>query len=208
MFADSGEMMENNTEKLFVATANAGKLREIRDLLKGIEVFGLRDLPFHIDIVEDGDTFRANSLKKANVLMERLGVPVLADDSGLVVDALGGRPGVYSARFAGENASDEENTQKLLLELSAVEDKDRTARFVCVMCLVMPDGTAHYAEGESEGIILRAPKGENGFGYDPVFYVPEFDKTFSELTLEEKNSISHRARALSKMREIIERILS
>lgn len=201
-------MMENNKKKLFVATANAGKLREIRDLLKGIEVFGLQDLPFHIDIVEDGDTFRANSLKKANVLMERLRVPVLADDSGLVVDALGGQPGVYSARFAGENASDEENTQKLLAELSDAEDKDRTARFVCVMCLVMPDGTVHYAEGESEGIILRSPKGENGFGYDPVFYVPEFDKTFSELTLEEKNTISHRARALAKMREIIERVLS
>jgi len=207
MSADLGEMMEQKTKKLFVATANAGKLREIRDLLKGIEVFGLRDLPFDIDIEEDGETFRANAFKKADVLMKRLGVPVLSDDSGLVVDALGGRPGVYSARFAGENASDEENTKKLLSELCDVADKDRSARFVCVMCLAMPDGTVHYAEGESDGVILRTPRGENGFGYDPVFYVPEFDKTFSELTLEEKNTISHRARALAKMRKIIERVL-
>ncbi len=194
-------------KKLFVATGNAGKLREIRDILKGIDVYGLADLDEPIEIEEDGDTFYANAFKKANTLMQILGMPVLADDSGLEVDALGGRPGVFSARFAGEHASDEANTQKLLEELSGIPYQQRGARFVCAMCLVMPDGTCYSAEGETKGIILDAPKGENGFGYDPVFYVEDYQKTFSELTLEEKNAISHRGRALFQMNDTFKRVL-
>lgn len=192
---------------LLVATANAGKLKEIREILDGFNVLGLNDLDFKIDIVEDGDTFFDNAFKKANTLMQKMNVPVLADDSGLEVDALDGRPGVYSARFAGEDATDEENTNKLLLEMENVSDDNRTARFVCIMCLVCPDGSCHSARGETEGIILRYPIGENGFGYDPVFLNKEFEKTLAELTLEEKNAISHRGKALNQMRDIINNTL-
>ncbi|MBQ4515437.1 MAG: XTP/dITP diphosphatase [Clostridia bacterium] len=200
-------MNKTSFKKLLVATGNRGKLKEIREILSGVEVLGLFDLPFPLEIEEDGDTFYANALKKASVLAEKMSVPVLADDSGLEVDALGGEPGVYSARYSGENATDESNTQKLLCALENVPYEKRTARFVCVMCLVMPDGTVYDTRGDSEGIILTAPQGDNGFGYDPVFYNEFYKKTFAEMTLDEKNTISHRGIALEKMREILNKVL-
>ncbi len=196
-----------DNKKLLVATGNKGKLKEIREILNGVEVLGLFDLPFSLEIEEDGDTFYANALKKASVLAKKMSVPVLADDSGLEVDALGGEPGVYSARYSGENATDESNTQKLLKALESVPYDKRTARFVCVMCLVMPDGTVYDTRGDSEGIILTEPQGDNGFGYDPVFYNEFYKKTFAEMTIDEKNAISHRGIALEKMREILNTVL-
>ncbi len=201
--------MNKNKEKrtLLVATSNKGKLKEIREILDNFNVLGLNDLDFKIEIIEDGDTFYDNAFKKADTLMQKMNIPVLADDSGLEVDALNGRPGVYSARFAGEDATDEENTDKLLDEMKDVPEDKRTARFVCVMCLVTPDGNCYSSRGETEGIILHSPVGENGFGYDPVFLNKEFGKTLAELSLEEKNAISHRGKALEQMRNIIDKTL-
>lgn len=199
-------MKNSEHKRLLVATNNKGKLKEIREILDGVEVLGLSDLPISIEIEEDGDTFEANALKKANTLMHELNVPVLADDSGLSVDALGGRPGIYSARYAGEDATDEDNMKKLLEEMARFDKSQRTARFVCVMCLVLPDGTHHTVRGETEGRILEAPRGENGFGYDPLFFNEEYGKTFAELSSEEKHAVSHRGRALAKMCEILNQI--
>lgn len=193
--------------KLIVATGNRGKLREIREILEGTEVLGLHDLALDVEIVEDGDTFTANAQKKAETICKLMHLPVLADDSGLEVDALDGRPGVYSARFAGEHASDADNIAKLLRELDAVPQERRGARFVCVMCLAMPDGSLHTTRGEVKGEILRETHGENGFGYDPLFYVKEYNKTFAELSAEEKNAISHRGKALLRMKEVLEKLL-
>lgn len=199
--------MSDKQKKLIVATKNKGKLKEIRELLEGVEVIGLCDLPLSLDIVEDGNTFEENALKKAETLMRELSAPVLADDSGLEVDALGGRPGVFSARYAGEHASDEDNMNKLLDELDNISMDQRGARFVCVMCLVMPDGKHYTARGETEGRILTAPQGENGFGYDPLFYNEEYAKTFAQLSSDEKNALSHRGRALRQMRELLRQVL-
>ncbi len=194
-------------KKLIVATKNKGKLKEIREILTGIEVVGFSDLSIDIEIIEDGKTFEDNAYKKAYTLMQELSLPVLADDSGLEVDALGGRPGVYSARYAGEHASDADNNRKLLEELKNVPDSQRTARFVCVMCLVLPDGKHFTTRGETEGIILRQADGNNGFGYDPLFFNNAYGKTFAQLTPEEKNAISHRGSALMQMRKIMEQVL-
>lgn len=193
--------------KLIVATGNEGKLKEIREILNDTEVLGLHDLKLDIEIVEDGDSFTANAQKKAETIMQLLHLPVLADDSGLEVEALGGRPGVYSARFAGEQANDADNIQKLLYELRDVPNEQRGARLVCVMCLVMPDGSIHTTRGEVNGTILREIRGANGFGYDPVFYVKEYDKTFAELSSDEKNAISHRGKALRRMKEVFDKVL-
>lgn len=199
--------MSDKQKKLIVATKNKGKLKEIREILDDVEVIGLCDLPLSLDIVEDGSTFEENALKKAEVLMHELSAPVLADDSGLEVDALGGRPGVFSARYAGENASDEDNMNKLLDELGNTPTDQRGARFVCVMCLVTPDGKHYTARGETKGRILNAPQGENGFGYDPLFYNEEYAKTFAQLSSDEKNALSHRGRALRQMHELLKQVL-
>ena len=199
--------MSVKQKKLIVATKNKGKLKEIRKILDDVEVIGLCDLPLSLDIVEDGSTFEENALKKAEVLMHELSAPVLADDSGLEVDALGGRPGVFSARYAGENASDEDNMNKLLDELGNTPTDQRGARFVCVMCLVTPDGKHYTARGETKGRILNAPQGENGFGYDPLFYNEEYAKTFAQLSSDEKNALSHRGRALRQMHELLKQVL-
>lgn len=193
--------------KLIVATGNQGKLREIREILEGTEVLGLHDLALDVEIVEDGDTFTKNAQKKAETICELMHLPVLADDSGLEVEALNGRPGVYSARFAGEDASDADNISKLLQEMNETPDNQRQARFVCVMCLAMPDGSLHTTRGEVKGEILREMRGENGFGYDPLFYIREYEKTFAELSAEEKNAISHRGKALLRMKEVLEKLL-
>lgn len=189
--------------KIVLATNNAHKVSEFKSCFaqKGIEaeILTLEDVGFAGDIAEDADTFEGNALIKAKTVCERTGMLAVADDSGLAVDALGGEPGVYSARYAGERSTDIENTRKLLSELEKCPEKPRTARFVCVICAVRPDGETLFVRGESEGEILRELKGVGGFGYDPVFFCPKFGKTFAELSGEEKNSVSHRGIAIEKL---------
>lgn len=188
--------------KLLVATGNQGKLKEIREILSDIEVLGLSDVGIECDVEETGTTFAENAYIKAFEISKRTGLPVLADDSGLEVEALGGRPGVYSARFAGEHATDDENVNKLLAELKDVPKDKRGARFACAMCLIFPDGRKIETFGTScPGIIVDRKRGENGFGYDPVFFAPEYGKSFSEMTMEEKNKVSHRKAALAALSE-------
>lgn len=198
--------MKSGGGMLIVATKNKGKVREFQHAFAplGLEVKSMFDYPELPDVVEDGDTFAANALKKSKAVGDALGLPVLADDSGLCVDALGGRPGVYSARYAGEGASDKENNLKLLSELEKLrqgEDTDQPllsmARFVCALSLYDPaTGKELTAEGTVEGWITSEEAGGGGFGYDPLFYLPEYRKTMAELTLEEKQAISHRGMAL------------
>ncbi len=184
--------------KLVVATANAGKLREFRRMLEplGFEVLGLADLADRPEIREDGDTFLDNARAKAWPLARSLGGPVLADDSGLVVDSLGGAPGVRSARYAGPDATDSDNNRKLLAELAGVPAERRTAAFVCALVLAVPGLGEVAAEGRVEGRILDRPRGEGGFGYDPLFLVEGLGRTAAELDPDTKNRVSHRGRAL------------
>ncbi|ACL70287.1 XTP/dITP diphosphatase [Halothermothrix orenii] len=191
--------------KLLVASGNQGKIREIKKYLNDldIEIVGLDDFSLP-PVEEDGETFYENALKKARTRARETGLLTLADDSGLEVDYLQGKPGVYSARYAGAGASDEDNNKKLLEELKGVPAGQRGARFKCVMVLYDPElGEDISVTGSCEGIIMEKPRGDNGFGYDPLFYVPEYGKTMAELTLETKNKISHRARALSKIKKVI-----
>jgi len=193
-------------EKIVLATANKGKVREFERLLGGVfgNIVSLNDLVSPPEVIEDGETFRENALKKARAIASYSGIPALADDSGLEVDALGGRPGVYSARYAGEGATDGDNITKLLSELEGADN--RRARFVCFLALVTPEGKEITAEGSREGVILTEPRGDGGFGYDPVFFLPEYTKTMAEIPAELKNNISHRARAceslIRRLREI------
>lgn len=182
-------------EAVVLATRNSGKVREFSRLLEGVfaEVISLNDLDSPPEVIEDGATFRDNALKKARAIARYSGKPALADDSGLEVDALGGKPGVYSARYAGENASDKDNIIKLLQDLNGVEK--RRARFVCCLALVIPEAGETVVEGICEGVIADQPSGNGGFGYDPVFFLPEYGKTMAEISPELKNRISHRARA-------------
>ncbi|GIW47304.1 MAG: XTP/dITP diphosphatase [Deltaproteobacteria bacterium] len=183
-------------EEIVIATKNSGKIREFYSLLYPIfsRIISLGELGCSVEIVEDGSSFSENALKKARIVAELTKKPTIADDSGLEVFALNGRPGIFSARYAGENAGDRENIEKLLRELKGITD--RRARFVCSLALVFPDGEEVVAEGVCEGTIVDKPRGNGGFGYDPVFLLPEVDKTMAELSLEEKNLFSHRARAL------------
>ncbi|WP_310829963.1 XTP/dITP diphosphatase [Paenibacillus pedocola] len=191
---------------LIVATKNKGKVREFQHAFAplGLTVKSMFDYPQLPDVVEDGTTFAENAFKKSKAVGEALGLPVLADDSGLCVDALDGRPGVYSARYAGEDARDQDNNLKLLSELEGLKQGEDTgqpllspARFVCALSLYDPaDGQELTAEGTVEGWITSEPAGGGGFGYDPLFYLPEYEKTMAELTLEEKQMISHRGMAL------------
>ena len=182
-----------------LASNNPGKLREFREIFSEDRIVSLQELSLDIEVEEDGQTFEENALKKAREVAKISGMTSISDDSGLCVDALGGAPGVYSARYAGEHASDQERIQKLLQELKG--ETYRTARFVSVVALCTPQGETVIARGECEGEILTEPKGQGGFGYDPVFYVKEFKKTFGQLTGEEKNSISHRGRAIRALKE-------
>jgi len=187
--------------KLLVATGNQGKLKEIRKLLEdsAIEIVGLDQLTNPPEVIEDGTTFSANAQKKALEMARFSGYLTLADDSGLVVDALDGAPGVYSARYAGEQGDDAANNAKLLQEMSDVADAQRQASFHCVVALAWPDGRCETYSGQVSGLILRNERGTDGFGYDPLFLVPEYGKTTAELSLEIKNRISHRGTALRKV---------
>ncbi|MCP4693466.1 MAG: XTP/dITP diphosphatase [Desulfobacterales bacterium] len=191
---------------LVLATRNKNKTREIRDLLKdfSIEVKNLDDFGPIPEVVEDGETFDDNAYKKASLTARFLGLPALADDSGLVVDALDGRPGVFSARYAGENATDADRCARLLQEMNG--KSDRTARFECVISIAVPTGPALTYEAACEGVIIEAPRGENGFGYDPVFYYPPLEKTFAELTMEEKSRVSHRGKALREFLDEFDKV--
>ena len=192
-------------DRLLLATNNQGKVREYRSLLRGIpyQIVTLADAGITTDVAETGSTFEANARLKATVLAAESRLLTLADDSGLEVDALGGEPGVLSARYAGENASDSDRLNYLLNKLKGVPERERTARFRCVIAIASPDSRVEVCSGACRGIIATAPRGYNGFGYDPVFCVPELGKTIAELPPEEKNRISHRARAAEKARELL-----
>lgn len=197
-------------KKLVLATRNPKKIREIRAILKDLdlEFLTLESIPgFSLKIVEDGTTFEENAVKKAGAVARHTGFYALADDSGIVVEILKGRPGIFSSRYAGEGSTDKENNQKLLRELEGVPLGERAARYVCVIALVGPDGSKKTFKGECRGVIAEAPKGEGGFGYDPIFFIPEKGKTMAELSLEEKNLISHRAIALKQFKEWLGRAL-
>lgn len=186
--------------ELALASNNKHKLLEVRRKLEplGLQVRGVADLPVDLDVEETGATFQENALLKAQALHRLTGLTALADDSGLVVDALNGRPGVHSARYAGETASDGDNIRLLLQELAGTSEEQRSAAFVCVLALC--DGAEpHFFRGRCAGVIIEELRGSGGFGYDPVFYLPSLGKTMAELGMEEKNSLSHRARALEAL---------
>ena len=187
--------------KLLVATGNQGKLKEIRSLLADspIEIINLNQLDDPPEVVEDGTTFLANARKKALEMARFSGLLTLADDSGLVVDALSGAPGVLSARYAGEQGDDSANNAKLLQQLDAVIDEKRQAAYHCVIALAWPDGRCETYDGQVSGLIMRGERGFGGFGYDPLFMVPEYGKTMAELPPAIKNRISHRGKALAKV---------
>jgi XTP/dITP diphosphohydrolase len=192
---------------IVIATRNKGKKSEISDLLKGfpVDIKGLDDFGPIPHIEEDGDSFDENAYKKASFTARILGFPALADDSGLLVEALGGAPGVLSARYAGENATDEQRCQKLLQEMEG--KTNRKATFECVISIAVPTGHALTYEARCEGLIAEQPSGSNGFGYDPVFYYPPLNKTFGELALEEKSHVSHRGKALREFRYEFEKVM-
>jgi XTP/dITP diphosphohydrolase len=191
---------------LVIATRNRGKSAEIREVLEGfdVDIRDLNDFGPIPDIVEDGQTFDDNAYKKASFIAKVLGLPALADDSGLEVDALNGAPGVYSARYAGPNATDAENNAKLLRELAEISD--RRARFRCVLSLAVPTGFALTYEAQCEGTILDAPRGDHGFGYDPLFFYPPAGKAFAEMTMGEKLRVSHRGQALLELQTEFDKI--
>jgi len=193
-------------KELLVATGNRGKLRELELLLRGTvaRLVSPPDVPALPVVEEDGETFAANAVKKARSAAVATGKAAIADDSGLVVDELGGQPGVRSARFAGEGASDAENNEKLLGELAGVPEERRAAAFHCVIALCMPDGECRTFDGELKGILLEGPRGIGGFGYDPLFLVPEYGQTLAELPLEIKNAISHRGKAFAKLKDYLQ----
>ncbi|HEB69266.1 MAG TPA: XTP/dITP diphosphatase [Desulfobulbus sp.] len=191
---------------IVLATNNKNKVREFKELLKDspIEIKCLQDYGPLPEAVEDGETFDDNAYKKSFHYARVLGVPCLADDSGLVVDALDGRPGVYSARYAGENVTDRENCDKLLEEMK--DQKKRSAHFMCVLSLATPGGPALTWEGRCDGEITKERRGESGFGYDPVFFYPDFGKTFAEVPMDQKSKVSHRGRAMAEFAAEIDKV--
>jgi XTP/dITP diphosphohydrolase len=191
--------------EVVIATRNAGKLREIQEILAplGLKVLSLRDFPEIPEILEDGLTFEENAVKKAAAVARQTRRVAIADDSGLTVDALQGRPGIYSSRFAGEEATDEDRYRKLLKEMAGVPEGQRGAAFICAVAVASPNGKVDVVGGERRGEIALAPKGSHGFGYDPVFFLPQLGKTMAELAPEVKNRISHRAQALEKLKQVL-----
>lgn len=196
-------------KRIVLATKNKGKIKEMRELLApmNIEVLSLADSSPVDDAEENGATFAENAMLKARYYFAHTGTPCLADDSGLEVDALGGRPGVYSARYSGEDATDAANNAKVLREMEGIEKDKRTARFRCAMAFV-GEGVELTTDGTCEGTLLTEERGQGGFGYDPIFYVPKFDRTLAEMSSEEKNSISHRGAAVRKMADLIAEMMA
>ena len=194
--------------KLLLATNNQAKVREYKSLLSGLsyELVTLAEQGITLVVDEVGESLEENARLKATVLAAKSQLLTLADDSGLEVDALGGEPGRLSARYAGENASDRERVSYLLARLNGVPQEKRTARFRCVIALATPDGEIEFCYGECQGWITFAPRGEHGFGYDPVFYLPELDKTMAELPLALKNQVSHRGQAAGQVDQILEKL--
>ncbi|MGQ9652565.1 MAG: XTP/dITP diphosphatase [Thermodesulfobacteriota bacterium] len=192
--------------EILLATRNAGKAREFQEMLSGlpVRIRTLEEFPGAPEVDEDGESFEENALKKARILCRWFGGITVADDSGLEVQALGGAPGVCSARYAGPWASDEDNNRKLLLAMAGVAPDERKARFRCLVALVHPDGREWVFEGSCEGTIATEIKGTHGFGYDPLFVLPQEGKTFAEIGPEVKNRVSHRAKALAKLRKALE----
>lgn len=193
---------------LVIATRNKGKTKEIKDLLKGfpIDIKNLDGFGPIPPLEEDGDTFDENAYKKASFTARILGLPALADDSGLLVEALGGAPGIHSARYAGENATDEQRYLKLLDEMQG--KSNRSAAFECVISIAVPKGPALTYEARCQGLIAENPAGSNGFGYDPIFFYPSYKKTFAQLTREEKNRVSHRGKALAELKSEFDKVLT
>lgn len=194
--------------KIVFATGNEGKMREIRLILAdlGMEILSMKEAGGCLDIVEDGATFGENAAIKAKAVWEKTGGIVLADDSGLVIDYLNGEPGIYSARYMGEDTSYEIKNQVLIDRLKDAKGAERSARFVCNIAAVLPDGQVVHTEETMEGLIAETPAGAGGFGYDPILYIPEFGKTSAELSIEEKNQISHRGKALEAMKHKLKEI--
>jgi XTP/dITP diphosphohydrolase len=195
--------------EVVIATRNEGKLREIKDILGpwSFKILSLKDFPWIPEIIEDGSTFAENAAKKAREVARQTDRLAIADDSGLVVDALQGRPGVFSSRYGGEKATDEQRIQKLLVEMTEIPEGKRQTAFVCTIAVATPQGEVELLEGRFRGQIAFAPRGKHGFGYDPIFFLPELGKTMAELDPEVKNRISHRARALEKLKELLPTIL-
>ncbi|MBM3286051.1 MAG: XTP/dITP diphosphatase [Candidatus Eisenbacteria bacterium] len=191
--------------RIVLATANRDKVRELRHALEGlaVEILTRDDFPGVPDVTEDGRTLEENALKKARALCAATGLVAVGDDTGLEVAALGGAPGVYSSRFAGAGATYAENVQKLLREMDGVPMERRGARFRCVIALIEPSGAEILVDGTCDGTILTGPRGDGGFGYDPIFSVPPEGRTFAEMTMEEKDRISHRGRAMASMRRLL-----
>ena len=191
-----------NDKKIVFATGNEGKMREIREILKdlGMEILSMKEAGASLDIVEDGATFGENAEIKARAVWKRTGGIVLADDSGLVVDCLNGEPGILSARYMGEDTSYEIKNQNILDRAAHARGGERSARFICNIAAVLPDGTVLHTEEAMEGLLADQPAGKEGFGYDPILYIPEFGVTSAQLTLEQKNKISHRGKALEAMK--------
>lgn len=193
-------------KEAIIATHNPGKVKEFKEILepRGYDVKSLAEIGFTEEIEETGHTFEENSVLKAEAVAKAVNKMVIADDSGLSIDNLGGRPGVYSARYAGEQKDDQANIEKVLSELKGIEKEQRTARFRCALAVSIPGEETKTVEGHVEGYIAEEPRGEYGFGYDPIFIVKDKDKTMAELTSDEKNKISHRADALKKLSELLE----
>jgi XTP/dITP diphosphohydrolase len=194
-----------NNKKIVVASNNRHKVNEIKEILKGTgyTVISMSEEGIYTEPEENGLTFADNALIKAKEIARHTDAIVLADDSGLSVDCLGGEPGVRSRRYSGEYSTDMENNTYLMEKVSNYKFEERTARFICCIAMIYPDKTTHIVQESCSGVIVLEPKGDNGFGYDPVFYIPHLDKTFAQLTMEEKNKISHRALALKRIREIL-----
>lgn len=195
--------------RIVFATGNAGKMREIRMILEdlGCEVVSMKEAGADPEIIEDGKSFAENAEIKARAVWACTGDIVLADDSGLVVDYIGGEPGIYSARYMGEDTSYEIKNRNIIDRLAEAKGEERAARFLCNIAAVLPDGRVLHTEAAMEGLIAYEPAGNEGFGYDPILYIPEFGKTSAELTIEQKNQISHRGKALEAMKEVLKKVL-
>ena len=192
-------------KRIIFATGNEGKMREIRRIMEDldVEIFSLKEAGIQADIVEDGSSFEENAVIKAKTVCELTNEVVLADDSGLEIDYLNGEPGIYSARYMGEDTSYRIKNQNLIDRLAGVPQEKRTARFICAVAAAYPYGTVKTARGTMEGIIGYEERGENGFGYDPIFFLPEYGCSSAELSMEEKNKISHRGKALEAIKEVL-----